>query len=384
MKKSAYVAVVVLVVLLLAGAFSGGFLYSTFIHQKSFKQTKDFDFSVLNEVLSDIQTTYYENPSKTRLLDGAVNGIIKSLNDPYAAYYSPNQFKHFKDEMSGTFNYSGIGVTIGGKKGEIKILQVFADSPAAAKGLRKGDIITAIDKRSTKNMEVDAAVKLIRGLAGSKVKITLRSFHRTKTVTLIRKEIAYKYSKIKDHIYGDVGYVWMHSFSTDISEDLKKAVMKLQKKGIKKLIFDLRENPGGQLNEAVDVASLFIDKGIVVRIKNKSKEETTYSATGGKIYDGKLIVLINENTASASEIVAGAIQDRHRGQIVGMNSFGKGTVQQVISLSNGGALLLPNEIWLTPNGNHISKGKGITPDVKAQIGANGDDSQLNKAKALLK
>lgn len=384
MKKSAYAAVAVLIILLLIGAFSGGFLYSTFVHQTIPKPAKGFDFSLLKEVLSDIEKNYYENPSKSKLLEGAIDGIIKALNNPYAVYYSPQEYKLFKNEMSGTYNYSGIGVTIGGKPGKIKVLQVFADSPAAAKNLRKGDMVLAINGKSTKKMEVDQAVKLIRGLAGTKVRLTLQSAHRKRTVVLVRREIAYKYSKIKTQTFKDTGYIWMHSFTSDIAEELKRELVKFQKKGINKLIFDLRENPGGQLSEAVDVASLFIDKGVIVRIKNRGKQETTYSATGGKIYDGRLVVLINENSASASEIVAGAIQDRHRGQVAGVRSFGKGTVQQVIPLSNGGALLIPNEIWMTPNGNHISKGKGITPDVKVELKENGADSQLARARSLLK
>ncbi len=380
MKKRTITAVIFLVFLLITGAFSGGFLYSSYIQQQSNKTSaKSFDLSLLKETLSHIDETFYDDVSKPKVLDGAINGIMEALDNPYASYYPPKEFKHFKTSMAG--NYSGVGIVIGGKKGQIKVLKVFESSPAKSKGLLKDEAIIAIDGKSTKKLDTEQASELIKGPEGTTVTMTLEKNKKKRDVAIKRARITFP--NISSKTFGDIGYVSMHFFNNEATKNLSKEIRALEKKNIKSLILDLRNNPGGQLDEAIDVSSLFIDKGVIVKTKNKDKEETVYSATGNKIFDNKIVVLISENSASASEIVAGAIQDRHRGTIVGVKSFGKGTVQQVVSLSNGGALVIPNEKWLTPNGRDITK-KGITPDVKIKSGKGKVDTQLEKAKSLLK
>ncbi|HDZ86944.1 hypothetical protein LCGC14_1067180 [marine sediment metagenome] len=380
MKKRTITAVIFLVFLLMTGTFSGGFLYSSYIHQQSDKTSaKSFDFSLLKEALSHIDETFYDDVSKSKVLDGAINGIMEALDNPYASYYPPKEFKHFKTSMAG--NYSGVGIVIGGKKGQIKVLKVFESSPAKSKGLLKGEAIIAIDGKSAKKLDTEQASELIKGPEGTTVTLTLEKNKKKRDVAIKRAKITFP--NISSKTFGDIGYVSMHFFNNEATKNLSKEIRALEKKNIRSLILDLRNNPGGQLDEAIDVSSLFIDKGVIVKTKNKDKEETVYSATGNKIFDNKIVVLISENSASASEIVAGAIQDRHRGTIVGVKSFGKGTVQQVVSLSNGGALVIPNEKWLTPNGRDITK-KGITPDVKIKAGKGKVDTQLEKAKSLLK
>ena len=378
MKKQAKIAAIVIAFLLLGLAFSAGFLYSTFVHQKV-KQAKGLDFSLLKEAIADIDNTFYEKPSRTKLIDGAITGVIESLGNPYASYYPPKEYEHFQTSMNG--NYSGIGIVIGGKKGKVEVLKVFSGSPASKKGLKQGEMIVAIDGRSAKNMDSDAAADLIRGPENTSVRLTLQRANKKRTVAIIRKRI--DFPNIESKTFGKTGYISMHFFSSGAGEKLKGAIINLQKKGIKNLILDLRDNPGGQLNEAVDVASLFIDKGIIVKTRDKEKKLTVYSATGGVIYEGELVMLINKNTASASEIVSGAVQDRHRGKVVGVKSFGKGTVQQVVPLSNSGALVIPSETWLTPGGRDISK-KGIQPDIIVKDNSKTVDKQFEKAKSLLK
>ena len=379
MKKRSIAAIIFLVVLLATGTFSGGFLYSSYVHQLSEKTTSDFDFSLIEETIGQIDDVYYDKISKTKVIDGAINGIIEALDNPYANYYPPKEFKHFKTSMAG--NYSGVGIVIGGKKGQIKVLKVFEGSPAKSKGLKKGEEIVKIDGKSTKKLDTEQAAELIKGPENSTVILTMKNGKKQRDVSIVRAKIVMP--NISSKTFGKTGYISMHFFNNNASDNLKSSILKLEKKGIKNLIIDLRNNPGGQLDEAIDVASLFIDKGVIVKTKNKNKEETVYSATGNKVFSKDLIVLISENSASASEIVAGAIQDRHRGRILGVKSFGKGTVQQVVSLSNGGALVIPNEKWLTPNGRDITK-KGITPDIKIKAGKGKVDTQLEKAKALLK
>ncbi len=382
MNKRTVAAVIFLVIILVASSFSGGFFYSTFVHNKA-KPSKGFDHSLLKEVLSTINNAYYDDISSRRMLNGAIDGMVESLDNPYAAYYTPKEYKHFKTSMSG--HYSGIGIVIGGKKGNVKVLRVVPDAPAAKKGLKKGDLILEVDGKTTKKMNLDRAAEAIKGPSGTQVTLLTERASKSKKVEITRAKITFP--NISTKTFSKTGYINMHFFSRGVAEELKESIIKLQEKGIKNLILDLRSNPGGQLNEAVEVSSLFIDKGIVIRTKDKDKKETTYSSTGGKIFSGKLVVLIGESSASASEIVAGAIQDRHRGTLVGEKSFGKGTVQQIIGLSNGGVLAVPSEKWLTPNGRDITK-KGINPNIvvksKSNGADNGYDKQLEKAKSLLK
>jgi len=382
LNKRTVAAVIFLVIILVAGSFSGGFFYSTFVHNRA-KSSKGFDHSLLKEVLSTINNAYYDDISSRKMLNGAIDGMVESLDNPYAVYYTPKEYKHFKTSMSG--HYSGIGIVIGGKKGNVKVLRVVPDAPAAKKGLKKGDLILEVDGKTTKKMNLDQAAEAIKGPSGTQVTLLTERASKRKEVKIRRAKITFP--NISTKTFSKTGYINMHFFSGGVAEELKESIIKLQKKGIKNLILDLRSNPGGQLNEAVEVSSLFIDKGVVVRTKDKDKKETTYSSTGGKIFSGKLVILIGESSASASEIVAGAIQDRHRGTLVGVKSFGKGTVQQIIGLSNGGALAVPSEKWLTPNGRDITK-KGITPNIVVKSKSNGTnngyDKQLEKAKSLLK
>ncbi len=364
----------------MVGSFAGGFFYSAKFHKEvaAAPSDKDFNFSLLQEAVSKIDETYYENTSKKQLLNGAIAGMMDALKNPYASYYPPSDYKDFQTSLQG--NYSGIGVVIGGKKGAIKALKIFEDSPAKKAGVKSGELIAKIDGKTTEKMDTEQAADLIKGPEGTTVKLTLKTGKKERVISIIRRTITFP--NVTKKLYGKIGYINMHFFNGEASRELKKAILSLQKKGMKNLILDLRSNPGGQLNEAINVSSLFIDKGVIVRTKNKEKQETVYSATGNKIFSGKIIVLVSENTASASEIVSGAIQDRHRGIVLGVKTFGKGTVQQITQLSNDGALVIPSEKWLTPNGRDITK-VGVKPDIILKLNSK-TDNQLEKAKALLK
>lgn len=314
---------------------------------------------VISEAMMQVKNKYYSPVNKKKLIDGAITGIVDSLGNPFASYLDTKTFNSFQTHMSG--NYSGVGMGLDGKKGQVKVLTVFDNSPAQKAGLKANDLIINVNNKSTKDLTSEAVAVLIKGKSGTKVTITIKRKGETKVFAMRRKTIEFP-NAISRMEKGNVGYVRLHSFTDNASDEVSREIKKQLKKGAKKIIFDLRSNPGGELIEAVNVTSLFLKDGLVLKTQDKSKNEKTYNATGGFVYGGPLIVLVDENSASASEIVSGALKDHNRATLVGTRTFGKGTVQEVTMLSNGGAILIPTQYWLTPNGTNISK-KGILPDV---------------------
>ena len=314
---------------------------------------------VVNEAINQLEYKYYAPVNKQKLINGAINGIVEALGNPYAQYLDPKTYNSFQTSMSG--NYSGVGMSIGGKKGNVRILTVFENSPAAKAGLMKDDRITKIDEKSAASMAPDTASALIKGKSGTKVRLTVKRKEVIKTFLLIRKTIEFPNATSRMET-SSIGYVRLHSFTDNASSEVAREVNKLRKKGAKAIVFDLRGNPGGELTEAVNVSSLFIKNGMILKTQDRTKNEKTYNATGKFVFGGPLVLLVDQDSASASEIVSGALKDHHRAKLVGTKTFGKGTVQSVTILSNGGAILIPTQYWLTPDGTNISK-KGITPDI---------------------
>jgi carboxyl-terminal processing protease len=327
----------------------------------------------------DKVTQQYDGPlDYQKLIYGAIDGMVKAVGDPYTAFYTPEESKQFDSELEGSI--SGIGAEVGAKDDRIEIVAPIENSPAQKAGLKPQDIILKIDDADTKGMDLGTAVSKIRGDEGSKVKLKIQRGSNTFDVEITREKVEVKSVKwdVKE---GNIGYIQITRFDTNTSSLIINAADDLKNKNVKGIILDVRNNPGGYLDAAVNVSSQFIKNGLVVsekRTDNSKKEE--YNASGrGKLTDIPLVVLVNGGSASASEIVAGAIQDSKRGILIGEKTFGKGSVQSVENLGGGATLHITIAHWFTPNGKNISK-EGLKPDVESKNAENTkDDAQLNTA-----
>jgi carboxyl-terminal processing protease len=347
------------------------------------------DFDLLWSVWESLKDSFYKQPiSDRQAFYGAVRGIVSSVHDPYTVFFDPSEAEEFNKELEGKFE--GIGAEIGIKHDRLTIIAPLPESPAEKAGLRPGDIIFAIDDKDTSNISTEEAVTLIRGVSGTKVVLTILSAGASdaREVAVTRGEIIIKTVTVKKvGINKDIAYIRIFSFNEDTSRDFKKAVQTILANRPKALILDLRSNPGGFLDSAVDTASYWIREGAIVRERFSDQSEDTYSSLGfGKFKDIKTIVLVNQGSASASEIVAGALQDAKKATILGEQTFGKGSVQDYSSLKDGSALKITIAEWLTPNGRSINF-EGITPDIIIPF-SNDDfnkdiDPQLDKAIELL-
>jgi carboxyl-terminal processing protease len=304
-------------------------------------------------------------PSDASATAGAVQGLLDSNGDKYAMYFDASQFKSFNEVMQGSFG--GIGVLLGDtKQGQASVLQVYPDTPAAKVGIKAGDIFQVINGVSRDKWSQADVVKLVRGPEGTQVKLTMLRPNKDTTkpgtpvqFTVTRAVI--NYPNTKTHMYGNVGYIRLGEFNANSRSDMQKAIAEVTKSGAKSILLDLRENPGGLLDQAVDVSSLFIKDGVIVRVDQRNKPEVVHYATGNKVTDLPLTILIDGNSASASEIVAGAMQDYGRATLVGEKSFGKGSVQTSFPLQDGSAIKFTIAHYLTPLKRAIN-GIGLTPN----------------------
>ena len=332
--------------------------------------TKDEDvnsYDLLNlfgEVMERAKANYVEEVSDKQLIEAAINGMLTSL-DPHSSYLDEKDFKYMNEQTSGKFG--GLGIEITMEQGVVKIVSPIDDTPAFKAGLKPGDYITHIDGETIIGMSLNEAVDKMRGKPGTKVKLTIRRINEKPfDVTLKREEI--KTQSVKTDIKDDdVFYIRIGSFSEDVDTDIKKAFEKVQKnrkEPLKGIVLDVRNNPGGLLDQAVAVSSLFLDQGEVVSTRARNEEDTLrYSAKGKDITNGMpIVVIINNGSASASEIVAGALQDHKRAVIIGEKSFGKGSVQTVVPLGDYGAMRLTTAKYYTPSGRSI-QATGIEPDI---------------------
>lgn len=320
--------------------------------------------NLFGEVMERAKATYVEEVEDKKLIEAAINGMLTSL-DPHSSYLDAKDFKYMNEQTSGKFG--GLGIEITMEQGVVKIVSPIDDTPAFKAGLKPGDYITNIDGETIIGMTLNEAVDKMRGKPGTKVKLTIRRVNEKPfDVTLKREEIKTQSVKtdIKDK---DVLYVRIGSFSEDVDKDIKKAFEKAKKgrkEPLKGLVIDVRNNPGGLLDQAVAVSGLFLNHGEVVSTRARNEEDTLrYMAKGKDITEGlPIVVLINNGSASASEIVAGALQDHKRAVIVGEKSFGKGSVQTVVPLGGYGAMRLTTARYYTPSGRSI-QATGIEPDI---------------------
>ena len=364
---------------------------TVFLFQKSFSENDNIydKIDIFGEVLEKINKEYVDDVDPSKSMDAAINGLLQSL-DPYSAYMTPESFESMQTETSGEFG--GLGIEVGMEAGVVKVISPIDDTPASKAGLKAGDYIVKIEGTQVQGKTLTEAVELMRGPVGSSLEITVRRKGKKKAIIFnITREII-KVQSVKSKILNDsVGYIRLTSFNENSSQQIKKTISKFNKnKNLNSFILDLRNNPGGLLSQAIKISDFFLENGEIVSTKSRrASENRKWFAKKGDLIDGKsMIVLINYGSASASEIVAGALKDHKRAIIIGENSYGKGSVQSIIPLKNKGAIRLTISKYYLPSGKSISE-IGITPDIEVEESAgnfkiNTDtDNQLNFAIKLL-
>ena len=344
---------------------------------------------LFGEVLKKINKEYVDDVDQSKSMDAAINGLLQSL-DPYSAYMTPESFEGMQTETSGKFG--GLGIEVGMEAGVIKVISPIDNTPASKAGLKAGDYIVKINNLQVQGKSLMEAVDLMRGPVGSSIEITVRRRGVKKALIFnITREIIQVQSVKSELIEDNIGYIRLTSFNENSSDQIKEKIKNFNKyKDLKAYILDLRNNPGGLLSQAIKISDFFLENGEIVSTKSrKVSENRKWFAKKGDITNGKtLIVLINYGSASASEIVAGALKDHKRAIILGENSYGKGSVQSIIPLKNRGAIRLTIAKYYLPSGKSISE-VGVTPDIEVIEGSNNfkfnseTDNQLNFALKLL-
>jgi carboxyl-terminal processing protease len=353
-------------------------IFSFFLINISFSANDEniYDkIDLFSEVLDKINNEYVEEINQNKVMDAAINGVLQSL-DSYSGYMSPEIFKEMQTETSGKFG--GLGIEVGMEAGVVKVISPMDNSPAERVGVKAGDYIVKINDSQVQGKTLTQAVELMRGPVGSKIEITVRRIGIKKAIifNIIREIIEVKSVKSKI-IDENVGYIRLTSFNENSSNQVKEKIKKFKKdKNIEKYILDLRNNPGGLLTQAIKISDFFLDNGEIVSTKGrKIRENKKWFAKKGDLINGEtLVVLINYGSASASEIVAGALQDHKRAILIGESSYGKGSVQSIIPLENNGAIRLTISKYYLPSGKSISD-IGITPDI--EIAESSDEFRIN-------
>jgi carboxyl-terminal processing protease len=333
------------------------------IDRNIYKNLKTF-----SEVMDMVEKNYVEPVDNDKLIQGAINGMIKSL-DPHSSFMTPEMFKDLEVETRGSFGGLGIEITI--LKDVLTVVSPIEDTPAYIAGIKAGDQIIRIDGKTTKDITITEAVKKLRGPRDTKVTITIMREGLTKPKDYVITRNIIKIRSVKTKIYDDqIGYVRISQFQERTVDDVKKALREIEAKvrPLKGLVIDMRNNPGGLLNQSVEVSDLFLKSGIIVSTRGRSKgmESKSVAKNDGDEPTCPIVVLVNEGTASAAEIVSGALQDNGRAVILGAQTFGKGSVQTVIPLEGGAALKLTTAKYYTPNGRSI-QAEGITPDIVVKL-----------------
>ncbi|HRY60457.1 MAG TPA: S41 family peptidase [Patescibacteria group bacterium] len=341
---------------------------------------KDIDFSRFWEAVGMLEAKYIGDVDYSKLVDGAIAGMTASLGDPFTTYFDTKTLGLFNSEVTGTFE--GIGAEVTARDGKLVVIAPLEGAPAEKAGVKPGDIIGLIDGKDVSSMTIDEAILMMRGKKGTEVKLSIiRGTEKPIELTIKRDVINVKSVEYKQ-LDGGVAYVRVLRFDNTTKSLFDLFVSEIKKNGSKGLILDLRNNPGGYLDAAVDLSSEFIKDGPIVIEQYKDGRRDTINATGkGNFFDIPMNVLVNEGSASGSEIVAGAIKDLKRGLLIGEKTFGKGSVQEMTPLTTGGALKITVAKWLTPNGTTIDK-NGLNPDIEVKYEDSSDinkDNQLDRA-----
>jgi carboxyl-terminal processing protease len=372
--------------------FSSLSFYSGFYFGKSqckICPPEDIDFSLFWEAYHKIQELFVDKSKidTQKIIYGAISGMAKSLDDPYTVFFSQNETKRFEEDVKGVFE--GIGIEIGIKNNQLQVIAPLEGTPAKKAGLRAGDKILKINDKFTQDLTLEEAVNLIRGPKGTSIRLTIfrEGFKEPKEIEIVRDVIAIPSLDLRI-LEGGVFHLKIYQFSARLIPDFKEAIKEIQKSTIKKIILDLRDNPGGYLDTAIEIAGWFLKKDDPVVIEKLADgREIVHKAHGNSLLrDYKIIVLINGGTASASEILAGALRDNLKVMLIGEKSFGKGSVQQLVHLRDNSSLKITIAQWKTPKGKFLER-EGLEPDVEVKMSEEDmekeRDPQLKKALEII-
>ena len=353
--------------------------------------TKDIaELTRIVDVINIIESRFVgkeETPNKEELYKAAISGIITKLDDPYSEYLTTEDLKEFSEDMEG--EYVGVGMAVQKKKGEpMEVTSPFVGSPAEKVGIRIKDKIIKVDGKDILPLTATETTKMLKGKENTKVEIEITREGQKNPLKFVVTRAKIKLEMVESKMLDNkIGYVSLLRFGNNVGDEVQKAVENLQSQGMKGLILDLRLNPGGSLQEAQDISSLFVKEDVIVSLKYKNGQEQKYMRTKQQLGNFPMVVLINKGSASASEIVTGVIKDYKRGTVIGETTFGKGIVQQIIPLKSNDAIKLTIAQYFTPKGNYIH-GKGIEPDIKVPmeelIALKGYTNESEEAKSIRK
>ena len=367
------------------------FFYSGFLNAKNSNDLYE-KIDLFSEVLEKVKSQYVDEVDQAEAMDSAINGVLQSL-DPYSAYMSPELFDNMKTDTKGEFG--GLGIEIGMESGVVKVISPIDDTPAAKAGIKAGDYIVRINDKQVQGKSLMEAVKLMRGKVGTNIKLTIRRKGQKKALDFNIKRAVIEVKSVDTKLLGNkekIGYLRLKSFNENSADQLFKRIENFEKKNKPKgYIIDLRNNPGGLLTQAISITDFFLDDGEIVSTKGRNPRESRrfFAKKGDRINGKPIIVIINGGSASASEIVAGALKDHKRAIILGENTYGKGSVQSIIPLRNGGGMRLTISKYYLPSGKSISE-VGVTPDIFVEESSeefkinSENDNQLNYALNLFK
>lgn len=380
--------------ILIGAAFIGGYYFNSYIHKAAYEQAFNLDgmnLSVLKDVYDKLVFNFVdpEKIDKDKMTYGAISGMVDALGDPYTVFYDPEEAKQFQEDIAGTFE--GIGAQLGMKDGQLKVIAPLKNTPAERAGILPGDTIIEVDGESIIELTIDEVITKIKGPKGTEVILTIvRSKEgqtpETKEIKITRDVIkvpTIEWEELQSN-GKRIAHLTIYHFSETVFTDFKKAGYEIIAGNYDGIILDLRSNPGGLLDKTVDISGWFLEKGqIVLKEQNKNLDESIYKADGPESFvNMPIVILINEGTASASEILTGALKDNRGITTIGETSFGKGLVQRVVSLDDGSSLKVTTAKWYTPNGTLIQD-TGIKPDIEVELSEedynNDRDPQLDRA-----
>lgn len=376
--------VIIMIIAILFGFLIGNVV--SFTKKETTNSSVPSELKEFVDTYNDIVNNYYDKVNKEELIDAGIKGMINYLDDPYATYFDGTSSTNFNQTLEG--NYEGVGIEVTLDNNKVKITKVFADTPAKKAGIKVGDYITKVNGESVEGKSLSDVVSLIKNAKNKEVEITITRDNQEKTMKVTRTtvDMPYTSSKVYEENGKKIGYLKIEMFSNNITKQVKKELESLKKKNIDKLVIDVRDNPGGYLTQVTEILSLFMTKkDVIYQLQTKNNKEKVYGTSSKATYSYPVVVLINENSASASEILASAFKETYNAEIVGVNSYGKGTVQKTGDLNNGDTIKYTVQKWLTPKGNWINE-KGVTPtkEVKLELKENeilteDNDNQLKAA-----
>ena len=376
--------VIIMIIAILFGFLIGNVV--SFSKKDGSSSSVPSDLKEFVATYNDIVNNYYTSVNKEELIDAGIKGMINYLDDPYATYFDGTNSTTFNQTLEG--NYEGIGVEVTSDNNKVKVTKVFDDTPAKKAGIKVGDYIIKVNGESTEGKTLSEVVSSIKNAKSKDVEITITRDNQEKVLKVTRTtvDMPYTSSKVYEQNGKKIGYLKIEMFSNNIGKQVKKELTSLEKQKIDKLVIDVRDNPGGYLTQVTDILSLFMTKkDVIYQLQTKDKKQKVYGISSKATYKYPVTVIINENSASASEILASAFKETYGAEVVGVNSYGKGTVQKTGDLNNGDTIKYTVQKWLTPKGTWINE-KGVTPtkEVKLEL-ADGktltedNDTQLKAA-----